>query len=112
MVDGWPWRGGMAGIDAVDNKRVENNATMVKGVLLKTDADHTITGSVRAGKIDLLVDKKPITSFAGEFTRLSVIPQYAPPTPKTLFLVIGPKSSFRIDRIRVLPVKGKGTITK
>lgn len=112
MVDGWPWRGGMAGIDAVDNKRVENNSTMVKGILLKPDTDHTITVSVREGKIDVLVDKKAITSFAGEFARLSLIPQYAPPTPKSLFLVIGPKSSFRIDRLRVLPVKGKGTITK
>jgi hypothetical protein len=112
MVDGWPWLGCLAGIDVIDGKRVPDNGTMVKGVLLKIDTDHTITGSVREGKIDLLVDKKPIASFKGEFTRLSLQNGYGPPTPKSLFLVIGPKCSFRIDRLKVSPVKGKGTITK
>jgi hypothetical protein len=112
MIDAWPWLGCLAGIDVIDGKRVPDNGTMVKGVLLKTDTDHTITGSVREGKIDLLVDRKAITSFKGEFTRLSLFGRYSPQTAKALFLVAGPNSSFRIDRLRVSPVKGKGTVTK
>jgi hypothetical protein len=112
MVDAWPKSGCLTGFDLVDGKHLPENVTMAKGSLLKNDTDHTITGSVREGKIDLLVDKKLITSFKGEFTRLSLWDGYRSPTPKALFLLVSPGCSFRIDRLRVSAVKGKGTITK
>jgi hypothetical protein len=112
MVDAWAKRGWLAGFDLVDGKHLPDNVTMVKGALFKSDTDHTITASVREGKIDLLVDKKAITSFKGEFTRLSLYDGYRTPTPKALFLVISPTCSYRIDRLRMSFVKGKGTLIK
>ena len=112
MIDGWPGFGYCSGVDQIDKKPAHQNETAVKGALLKSDTTHTLTHSVRSGKIDLAVDGKVVTSFKGEFTRLSVDETFGVPTKKVLYLLIAPKTTYQIDRAVVRPVKGKGTILK
>ena len=112
MLDGWPALGYSSGLDLVDGKPARENTMAVQGQQLKAGKDHTIICSVRTGKIDMLVNGKAALSFKGEFARLSLFKDYVVPNPKALFLLLGPQSSYQIDRIVVTPVKGKGTILK
>jgi len=111
VTDGWP-PNHVSGLNLVDSKWALDNVTMVKGELVKSDVSHTYTYSVRSGKIDTALDGKAVISFKGDFTRLSLSKGTGIPNKQALFLFVGPKTSFLIDRIVVTPVKGKGTILK
>jgi len=112
IVDGWPSEGYATGFDFLDKKKVLFNPTRVNGALLKSNKDHTILFSVRSEKLEISVNGKAITSYKGEFVRLSLPPYLRVPNEKALFLVIAPKTSYQIDRAVLTPVKGKGTILK
>jgi len=112
LVDAFPGRGSYTGFEYVDMKQVLANGTGVKGPILTNGTECTFTCSVRAGKIDLLINEKAVTSFKGDFTRLSLYSEYRLPNEKALSLVVGAKCTYQIARIAVIPVKGKGTILK
>lgn len=105
-------QGRVSGLHLVDQKNSDDNATTVKGQRLKLNQTNTIIYSVRAGKIEVSFNGKVITSFKGDFSRLSLMKQHAVPNKKALFLYMSPKSSFQIDRIVVTPMKGKGKILR
>lgn len=108
FIDGWPTRGYESGFEFVDNKQL----ITAKGQLIEGERDHVLTCSVRTGKIDVSFNEKATASFKGDFTRLTLHESYRTPNEKALFLAVGPKTSFQIDRIVVRPIKGKGTILK
>ncbi len=112
LVDAFPGRGSYAGLEFVDTKQVSANDTGVKGPILTNGMECTLTCSVRAGKIDLLINEKAVTSFKGDFARLALYPEYRVPNEKALSLVVSAKCTYQITRIAVIPVKGKGTILK
>lgn len=111
-VDGWPAQGYVTGFDLVDKQYVIVNPTRVKGEVMKSDKDNTILFSVRSEKLTISVNGKVITSYQGEFDKLSLHPTCTVPNGKVVFLCIAPKSSYQIDRAMLTPVKGKGTILK
>jgi hypothetical protein len=112
VIDAWPDKGYLSGLDFVDGKDQVENITTVKGPFFKQDKEQQITASVRSGRIEILIDGKPAISFKGEFTRLTLNNDLAAPNKKALFLHMGPSSSFQISRLVVYPVKGKGAILK
>jgi|GEM_PF-1129114 len=112
VVDGWPLDGYVAGFDLIDKRYVIVNATRVKGALLKPDKDNTILYTVRREKLEISVNGKAITSYKGDYDQLSLHSTCVVPNKKVLFICIGPKSSYQIDRAMLTPVKGTGTILK
>jgi hypothetical protein len=110
VIDGWSGDGHMSGLDLVDRRSARNNTTTVKGQLLKADQDHTLMYSVRSGRIDVSVNGKVVTTFNGNFARLSIQDGWGVPNKKALFITAN--TPFIIDRIAVLPMKGQGTVTK
>lgn len=112
VVDAWPMRGYVSGIELIDEKDASDNASTVKGQLLRGDKYHTVTCSVRAGKVAVLVDGKGACEFKGEFSRLSIFDALAVPNKKALFLHIGPDTTFQVNSLVVTPVRGKGTVVK
>ena len=111
-IDEWPSRGYMYGFERVDNKRLADSPMRGKGALLKADKDNTIACSVRDRRIELSVNGRAVASFQGDFSRFSVDAEHSVPNKKSLFLVIGPNTSFRIERVVVTPVNGWGTVLK
>jgi hypothetical protein len=91
---------------------VLTNGTGVKGPILTNGTECTLTCAVRTGKLDLLINEKAVTSFKGDFARISLYSEYRPPNEKALSIVVGAKCTYQITRIAVIPVKGKGTILK
>lgn len=112
VIDGWPGFGYWSGVDQIDKKPAHQNDTGVRGALLTANKTHTLIHSVRSGKIDLAVDGKVVTSFKGEFNRLSVDEGWSIPAKKVLYITIAPKTTYHIDRAVVRPVKGSGKILK
>ena len=111
-VDTWPSKNFLSGFSEIDGKSFTENGTGVTGQFLKPDADHTVRASVRSEKIELLVNGKVISSYNGDFKGFSVHSDFRVPNEKALAVQIGPGTSYRIDRIVVTPVKGKGKIVK
>lgn len=109
--DGWPPHYA-CGLDTVDRKRAYENVTTVKGELLTPNRDHTTVCSVRGGKIELSVNGKVISSFKGDFDRLSLDNLFPDSNKNALYLFVPSGTTFRFDRIVVMPVKGKGKILK
>jgi hypothetical protein len=113
LVDSWPRRGYIAGLDRVDKKDVVDNPTAVKGQLLKGDQAHSLVYTVRAGNITIAVNGTTVVDFKGEFTRLSINDRFGVPNKSALFLYIGSNTAtITLDRLTVTPVKGKGTVLK
>lgn len=112
IIDGWPQSGYFSGLDLIDNKNASENVTAVKGELMKADEDNTIFVSVRVGKIDVTVNGKPAISFKGDTARFSLFDTQTIRNKKALALGFGPESSFKVSRLTVVPVKGKGTVLK
>jgi hypothetical protein len=111
-IDGWPGRGYATGFEFIDKKQSSDNVATAKGRLLNNDVDYPIRCSVRSGKIEVFVDGKLITSFKGDFARLSLFDEYRLPNDKVPFLIVSPKTTYRIDRITVATVKGSGKVLK
>ena len=80
FIDAYPANGYETGFKIVDKKQIST----FKGQLIKSDKDTTVACSIRPGKIDLRVDGKAITSFKGDFKRLSYPDRI--PNPKALWL--------------------------
>jgi hypothetical protein len=112
VLDVLPQDGYRSGLNMVDQKGVDDNPTTVKGQFLKPDQVHTVTYSVRAGRVDVAVDGKPAYSFKGAATRLSLHETSRVPNEKALFLFIGVHTSFQFDQVVLTPVKGKGKVLK
>lgn len=111
-IDTWPSKGYLSGLGAIDGKSLVDNGTGVKGQFITNNKDFTVRCSVRSGKIDVSFDGKVITSYKGEFNRFSIHSDFRVPNENALALQIGYTSPFKIDRLVVTPVKGKGTIVK
>ncbi len=111
-IDGYGDRGRATGFEFVDMKLSFENATGVKGQQLKNSTDYRFHYSVRNGKLELRVDGKAITSFKGDFSHLSIFTGHRLPNVKAMFLLIGPQTTFQIDRLLVAPVKGMGKVIK
>lgn len=112
MTDAWPDHGFRSALNFVDNKEGTNNVTTLKGEVLKSDVPLSFTYTVRSDKIEIALNGKVLTTFKGEFTRLSLDDRYVVRNKKALFLYTGPQSTYHIERIRLKPLKGKGTILK
>lgn len=112
VLDGWPAQGYVSGLDLIDGKLVPENGTATKAPLLLPDAPSKIRCAVRKGSVEVFVEGKSAFAFKGQFNRLSRTSDYSGQSRKSLFLVIGPYAAYRIDRLVVLPVRGKGTVTK
>jgi hypothetical protein len=111
-IDTWPSKGFITGLGDINGKGLLDNGTGVKGQVMKPEQDYTVACSVRSGKIELLVDGKVIVSYKGEFDRFSIHSDFRVPDEKALALQIGYTTPYKIDRLVVTPVKGKGTILK
>lgn len=113
VVDGWPASGHVTGFDLVGGKDAASNSTTVKGRVLKRGGQmNTVLCTVRAEQIGLFVNGKRVTSYKGEFSQLRLHQDFRMPNQKALFVLFGPKASYHIEAIKVMPVKGKGTVLK
>jgi hypothetical protein len=103
----------VSGLHLIGNKPVGENAATLKGRLLKSDQSYTLVCSVRSGQIDMSVNGKTVVSYKGPFETFSLHDWDRVPNPKALFLFVNKeKTSYRIDRVVVRTVKGRGAIRK
>lgn len=63
-------------------------------------------------KIEVVINGTRVISFTGDFARCSLTDGYAGRNKKTLLLAFGPDTTFRIDRVTLVPIKGRGTVLK
>jgi hypothetical protein len=80
------------------------------GRLVQAGAAYVVASSVRRGRIVASVDGTAVTSYAGEFTRLSIHPDFRVPNGRALAVQIGYATPFQIDRLVVTPVSGGGKV--
>lgn len=111
-IDTWPTKGYMSGFGDLNGKSLLDNGTAVKGQYIKNDTDFTLLCAVRSDKIDVSFDGKVILTYKGEFDGFSVHSDFRVPNQKALAIQIGYTSPYKIDRLVVTPVKGKGAVTK
>lgn len=111
-IDTWPTKGYMSGIGNINGKSLLDNGTGVKGQFIHNGADLTVLCSVRSRKLDVSIDGKSVISYKGEFSNFSVHSDFRVPNEKALAVQIGYTSPYKINRLVVMPVRGKGTVTK
>ena len=112
VLDAWPEHGFASGLELIQMQEANNNATTVKGQLLKPDQTHTVVYSVRNRKIDVTLNGTATLSYNGAFDGFSLRQDARIANRKALSVFFNPGTSFRIDRLSVVPVKGKGNTLK
>jgi hypothetical protein len=111
-LDTYPSKGFISGLGDIGGKGILDNGTAVKGQVMTAGKDYTVLCSVRSGKIDVSVNGKVVLAYKGEFNRFSIHSDFRVPDEKALAIQIGYATPYKIDRLVVTPVKGKGTILK
>ena len=111
-VDTWPTKGYLSGLGEINGKSLLDNGTALSGQFIKNNTDFTLLCSVRTEKIDVSVNGKVIISYKGDPNRFSIHSDFRVPNQKALAIQIGYTSPFKIDRLVVTPVKGRGAVTK
>ena len=102
VLDGWQRT--LSGLELVDGKGVEQNATAVRGEVLPRSRSVTVICTVAPGSIDATVDGRTVMHWTGQSDRLSLEPEVAADAGNGLALIAS--GQFRIQRIELLPLSG------
>jgi hypothetical protein len=106
-IDGFSNKGGISGLDMIDNQTLDRIASSVKGPLLTNGKAATVVVSVRKTGILATHDGKSFLNWQGNFNRLSTHATYKPTNPKAMFLSSW-GSRYVIRKLVLSPVSGQG----
>ncbi|HEX7901925.1 MAG TPA: hypothetical protein VF950_29470 [Planctomycetota bacterium] len=107
VIDNWHANEHRAGAHRLDGRHVTAYPARV-GAVFRNNVLHRILYSVRKASVVVKVDGLEILRFEGDLGRLSLDPRYVPPTPRAFF-VANETSPFRILRMSLRPMEGRGT---
>lgn len=108
VLDSWPDKGYVYGLQWVDGKFVIDNESAAKGKHLHVGKPATVTCAVRRTGVSVTVDGKPILNWTAGYDRLST---YAGAPPKGIFFELF-ESAYVISQLTVTPLSGEGTRTR
>lgn len=113
VIDSAPAAGYFSGLHLINKKPVGENATTVKGRLMKSNQSYVLLVRVRKEKVDVCIDGKVIVSYKGDSTNFSLYEWDRVPNQKALFLFVNKqKTTYQIDRVVHRPVSGHGVTLK
>ncbi len=94
----------ISGLELIDGKPAEENATAFHGEVLMQGRPVTIICTVGPGSVDATVDGRTIVHWTGQSNHLSIEPELAADSGNGLALVAS--SQFRIQRIELVSLGG------
>jgi hypothetical protein len=112
VIDNFHQNEHRTGLHNLDGKHVVDREVDVKvGLVLKTGTPMTLVYSVRSGRVTVAVDGSAVVRWAGDFARLAVDARFRVPNRRAFFFG-NAISRFRITKIDLVPVRGRGRPTR
>ena len=106
-LDGYVSSGHISGFEVLDKLWANRNESARPGAVFENGRAGTVVVSVRRRRITVLVDRKQVMDWTGDFSRLGVRGDYVVPEKRALF--IGAYNCrFRISRMTLRAVSGVG----
>jgi hypothetical protein len=102
LIDGW--RGGVSGIDKIDGRSGENNASTHRGFRFSNGTPTKIECIVNAGLIRVSCNGLAVIEWRGDFSALSSVDGWKVPGGKSLFVGAWKPSRFRIEGLTLTPL--------
>jgi len=101
VLDGW--QKGVSGLDLIDGRQGNDNATTHHGKVFHSDKPNLIVCSVRKSSVRVECNGKIIIDWKGDAASLSLRPEFAVPGLRQLFLRSN-NSTFRISKLVLSPL--------
>src|SRR5947207_709328 len=95
VIDGF--RQSVSGLEMLDGKSADANASTYKGRLLAPNKRSTVRLEVRKGGITVRCDVRTVIDWKGDLARLSMSRNWSVRDPKVLF--VGSQASFLIHKL-------------
>jgi hypothetical protein len=102
LIDGWG--GGVSGIDKIDGRSGENNASTHRGFRFSNGTPTKIECVINTGVIRVSCDGLAVIDWRGEFSALSSVDGWKVPGGNSLFVGSWKPSRFRIDGLALVPL--------
>lgn len=108
VLDGYSVEGKcLSGFEVLDGKLARSNESTREGRAFENDVPSVLFYSVRKGHVGVSVNRRRVLEWTGEFSRLSVRPDYRINNPGALFVGAW-MSKFRITRLALYPLGAPG----
>jgi hypothetical protein len=102
LLDGWG--GGISGIDKIDGRHGDSNASTHRGFRFRNGIPTRIECTVEAGQISVSCDGQQVINWRGDFSALSSVEGWMVPGGQSLFVGGWKPSRLRIDELTLQPL--------
>jgi hypothetical protein len=101
------WASSRSGLEAIDERRVDDNETTYVGALFPTGATVSVTCTVSHSGVRTVCNGQPVFNWAQGFEHLSLLSGWKVPVANAL-AILSWESSFRIRKLELIPLSGEG----
>jgi curved DNA-binding protein CbpA len=108
-LDGW--NSTLSGLDTLDSQRLDAHDQAYRGTVAATGQPVEVTIVVRKGQIQAVCDEQAVADWAGDESTLGLVSDLATLHEDRLGLASW-RSTFRISRLRLTPIRGQGRVVE